>query len=111
MTKKERILRAVFENALLWESVKARLERHSVVDIETGCRVWVGYTTSKGYGSLRVALTREDHATILTHRVSWAIANRTVPPSDRLVMHTCDNPPCIEPSHCLLYTSPSPRDS
>jgi hypothetical protein len=38
------------------------------------------------------------------HRLAWQEANgREVPPG-LLVRHSCDNPPCIEPSHLLLGT-------
>jgi len=61
-----------------------------------GCWLWVGATNSDGYGKLW-----NGHKTTDAHRVSWEISNGPVP-AGMCVLHKCDNPPCIRPSHLFL---------
>jgi len=64
------------------------------------CWPWRGTLTSKGYGRLRVGAR-----TYLAHRVTYAayvagaalLADRNA-----LVLHSCDNPPCCNPSHLRI---------
>jgi hypothetical protein len=55
------------------------------------CLVWTGAATQKGYGQLTV---EQEHW--LTHRLSWTLHHG---PPPRWVLHTCDNPPCVNPEH------------
>lgn len=60
------------------------------------CIPWAGAKSKKGYGVLRVN-GKPQYA----HRVSWTIFRGPIP-NEMHVLHHCDNPPCIRPSHLFL---------
>lgn len=67
------------------------------------CWLWLGARTDKGYGRTRYVFDGGEE--IYVSRVAWAFAHHGVaPPRDREVAHTCDHPPCSNPSHLWLAT-------
>jgi hypothetical protein len=63
------------------------------VDKSGGCWIWTGCKTPLGYGQ---ACCAGGHRK--AHRVSFTISNGPIP--DGLdVLHKCDNPSCVNPSH------------
>lgn len=63
------------------------------------CWLWTAATNSSGYGCLRVR-----GVLLLAHRVMWKLAHGRAAPVDREVLHRCDTPACVRPSHLWIGT-------
>jgi hypothetical protein len=66
----------------------------------TACVEWTGYRNSKGYG---LTWVREENCQRLAHRVLWERERGPIP-EGMVIMHTCDNPPCVNLEHLRLGT-------
>lgn len=66
--------------------------------IETPCVLWEGPTNAAGYGIVNKRTKR-----YRAHRVAWAEVNGPIP-DGMIVMHRCDNPPCVNIEHLRLGT-------
>lgn len=74
-------------------SVEQRLRYHGWTVTASGCWEWNGGLSSKGYGGLWYK-----GVNYKTHRLAYETWVGPIPEGLH-ILHSCDNPPCINPEH------------
>ena len=90
------------------EYASAFWSRVSIDRDANACWRWSGPVDAKGYGEIaRCAAMTERKA----HRIAYALSVGPIP-TGRVVMHSCDTPPCCNPAHLTVGTNlENTRDS
>jgi HNH endonuclease len=88
------------------ETLLERLDRWSIPEPNSGCRLWLGAVTdSGGYPIIRVR-----GKNLYAHRVAYELAKGPIP-AELEMMHACDTPSCIALAHLSIGTHRENEDA
>lgn len=64
------------------------------------CWLWLAGKKGKGYGEFSV-----QGKSYAAHRISCVLSGKTFTPEAPNALHSCDNPPCVNPAHLRTGTT------
>lgn len=91
------------------ETLPLRFARKCGAPDANGCIPWLGSATSKGYGIFWYGSEGQKRLKTTAHRLAWALKNGDIAPG-LLVLHSCDNPRCVNLAHLSIGTPQNNTD-